>query len=135
MQPMIREERTVIDLMNEGTLDTTVEYYEQTTFTNAAAETAESATKPEGALAWTLRTSTARDIAHWIPMTKQSIRDNAFLEPRSAASWCSASAAARRRSSSPATATRRTSPASSTRRASRRRRRAPTRRPTRCSRR
>lgn len=81
MQPMIREERTVIDMMNEGTLDSTViEYYEQTTFTNAAAETAESATKPEGALAWTLRTSTARDIAWWIPMTKQSIRDNAWLE-------------------------------------------------------
>jgi hypothetical protein len=74
MQPMIREERTVIDLMVEGTLDSTVlEYYEQTTFTNAAAETAEGATKPEGALAWTLRTA-PRDIAWWIPMTKQALR-------------------------------------------------------------
>jgi HK97 family phage major capsid protein len=81
MQPMVREERTIIDLMIEGRTDsTTVEYYEQTGFTNNAAETAETATKPESALAWTLRTATARDIAHWIPMTKQSIRDNAFLE-------------------------------------------------------
>lgn len=80
-QPMVREERTVIDLMIEGTLDgTSVEYYEQTGFTNNAAETAEGATKPESALAWTLRTATARDIAHWIPLTKQAIRDNAFLE-------------------------------------------------------
>lgn len=81
MQPMVREERTVIDLMIEGPLDgTNVEYYEQTGFTNNAAETAEGATKPESALAWTLRTATARDIAHWIPLTKQAVRDNAFLE-------------------------------------------------------
>jgi HK97 family phage major capsid protein len=81
MQPMIREERTVIDLMIEGRLDSTsVEYYEQTGFTNSAAEVAEGATKPESALAWTLRTATARDIAHWIPLTKQAVRDNAFLD-------------------------------------------------------
>jgi HK97 family phage major capsid protein len=81
MQPMVREERTVIDLMVEGRLDSTnVEYYEQTGFTNSAAEVAEGATKPESALAWTLRTATARDIAHWIPMTKQAVRDNAFLD-------------------------------------------------------
>jgi HK97 family phage major capsid protein len=81
MQPMVREERTVIDLMVEGGLDsTTVEYYEQTGFTNNAAEVAEGSTKAESALAWTLRTATARDIAHWIPMTKQSVRDNAFLD-------------------------------------------------------
>lgn len=81
MVDMVREERTVIDLMVEGTIDgTSVEYYEQTGFTNNAAETAEGATKPESALAWTLRTATARDIAHWIPITKQAMRDNAFLE-------------------------------------------------------
>lgn len=81
MQPMIREERTVIDLMIEGRTDsTTIEYYEQTGFTNNAAETAEGDTKPESALAWTLRTATARDIAHWIPLTKQAMRDNPFLE-------------------------------------------------------
>jgi HK97 family phage major capsid protein len=78
---MAREERTVIDMMVEGTVDSPVlEYYEQTTFTNAAAETAEGATKTEGALAWTLRTANLRDIAWWIPMTRQALLDNAFLE-------------------------------------------------------
>lgn len=81
MAPMVREERTVIDMMVQGrTNSTNIEYYEQTGFTNNAAEVAEGGTKPESALAWTLRTATARDIAHWIPMTKQSIRDNDFLE-------------------------------------------------------
>jgi HK97 family phage major capsid protein len=81
MQPMIREERTVIDLMVEGRLTgTNIEYYEQTGFTNSAAEAAEGSTKAESALAWTLRTATARDIAHWIPMTKQAVRDNDFLD-------------------------------------------------------
>jgi HK97 family phage major capsid protein len=79
--PSAQEERTVADLMLESTTDSnTVEYYEETTFTNAAAETAEAGTKPESAIAFTLRTETVRDIATWIPATRQTLRDNGFLE-------------------------------------------------------
>jgi HK97 family phage major capsid protein len=78
---MALEERTVGDLMMQGTTDsTTIEYYEETTVTNNAAAVAEGATKPESALAWTLRTETVRDIAHWIPATRQALRDVSFLE-------------------------------------------------------
>lgn len=75
------EERTVADLMGQGTTDNnTIEYYEETTFTNAAATVAEGAAKPESAIAWTLRTEPVRKIAHWIPATKESLDDVSFLE-------------------------------------------------------
>lgn len=75
------EERTVADLMLQGQTDNnTVEYYEETTVTNAAATVAEGATKPESALAWTLRTESVRKIATWIPATKESLDDVAWLE-------------------------------------------------------
>lgn len=78
---MALEERTVADLMLQGEIDRgTVEYYEETTVTNAATTVAEGGTKPESALAWTLRTETARKIAHWIPATKESLDDVSFLE-------------------------------------------------------
>lgn len=84
--PMAREERTVADLMNQGTTNSnSVEYFEQTTFTNAAAEVAESAqagliSKPEGALDWTLRTDPVQTIAVWIPVTRQALDDVPQLE-------------------------------------------------------
>lgn len=75
------EERTVIDAIGETQVGTTtVEWYEETTLTNAAAETAEDTAKPEGALDWTLRTSSVKTIAVWIPVTKQSLADVDFLE-------------------------------------------------------
>ena len=78
---MALEERTVADLMLQGTTDNnSVEYYEETTFTNAAATVAEGVAKPESAIAWTLRTESVRKIAHWIPATKESLDDVAFLE-------------------------------------------------------
>jgi hypothetical protein len=62
---MALEERTVADLMLQGTMDRGIaEYYEETTVTNAATTVSEGGTKPESALAWTLRTDTARKIAH-----------------------------------------------------------------------
>ena len=78
---MALEERTVSDLMLQGTTDAnTIEYYEETTFTNNAAIVAEGGPKAESALGYTLRTSSVRKIAHWIPATKESLDDVSFLE-------------------------------------------------------
>jgi hypothetical protein len=78
---MALEERTVSDLMGQGSTDNnTIEYYEETTFTNAAATVAEGTAKAESAIAWTLRTENVRKIAHWIPATKESLDDVSFLE-------------------------------------------------------
>jgi HK97 family phage major capsid protein len=78
---MALEERTVADLMLQGTTDRgTFEYYEETTFTNTAATVAEGGTKPEMTLAWTLRTETVRKIAETIPATKESLDDVQWLE-------------------------------------------------------
>lgn len=70
----------VSDLMASGTTDSnTTSYYEETTFTSAAAETAENTAKGEAALAFTLRTDTVRKIATWIPITDEALNDNAQL--------------------------------------------------------
>lgn len=78
---MALEERTVADLMLQGNTDgNTLEYYEETTFTNAAATVAEGATKPESAVGYTLRTESVRKIGHWIPATSEALADVSFLE-------------------------------------------------------
>jgi HK97 family phage major capsid protein len=78
---MALEDRTIADLCLQGNVDgNTVEYYEETTFTNAAANVAEGDAKAESALAWTLRTESVRKIAHWIPATTEALSDVSFLE-------------------------------------------------------
>jgi HK97 family phage major capsid protein len=79
--PIALEERTVADLMMDGTTNVTaIEYYEETTFTNAGAPVAEGGTAPESVEGFTLRTETVRDIENSIPATRQSLDDVAFLE-------------------------------------------------------
>lgn len=75
-----QDETTVGDLMLQGTTDSNVlSYYEETTFTNAAATVAEGDPKPESALAFTERTDTVRKIATWIPATSEFLEDNAGI--------------------------------------------------------
>ncbi len=76
IQPSAQEERTVADLMLAGTTGAQkVTYFEETTFTNNAAETAEGAAKPEGVLDFTLREDNVRKIATWIPVTDEMMED------------------------------------------------------------
>jgi HK97 family phage major capsid protein len=74
--PSAQEERTVADLMLPGT--TTAQkltYFEETTFTNAAVETAEGDPKQESALDFTLREDFVRKIATWVPITDEMMED------------------------------------------------------------
>jgi HK97 family phage major capsid protein len=71
-----QEERTVADLMLAGTTTAQkVTYFEETTFTNSAAETDEGAAKPESALDFTLREDNVRKIATWVPVTDEMMED------------------------------------------------------------
>lgn len=79
--PSAQERFTVSDLILEGTIDgKTYSYMEETTFTNAAVETAEDTAKPESTLDFTERTDSLVKIATWIPATDEVLDDNAGFE-------------------------------------------------------
>lgn len=77
---------TVLDLITMATTDSTsVKWVREATFTNSAAEVAESAqgaevTKPESALTLEPVTFDVTTIAHWMPASKQSLRDVAGVK-------------------------------------------------------
>lgn len=57
-----------------------VEWLEETTYTNSAAETAEGSDSPESALAFTARTANVKEIPHFIPVTRRALADAAYIE-------------------------------------------------------
>lgn len=80
----------VVDLVPRNTTESdTIEYVQETTFTNSAAFTAEATgfsasalatgtgtgLKPESALAYSTQTATVRTLAHWIPVTNRMLAD------------------------------------------------------------
>lgn len=77
---------SILDLIAIGeTASDTVEYARQTTYTNAAAETAEAAstsqgTKPEATIAFEKVSETVRTIAHFVPATRRSVADSQQLK-------------------------------------------------------
>jgi len=74
--PSAQETATTADLMLQGTTNAQViDYYEETTFTNAAVEVAEGVAKQESALDFTLRQAPVRKIATWIPVTDEMLAD------------------------------------------------------------
>ena len=71
----------VTDLFLPGTTESdTIEFYEETTFTNAAAETAEGTAAPEAALDFTLRTFPVQELSTFVPVTRRALSDTTGLQ-------------------------------------------------------
>ena len=72
---------TIRDLLTVGrTTSNSIEYVQETGYTNAAAPVAEGALKPESSLEFTLQSTPVRTIAHWIQASKQILQDVPALQ-------------------------------------------------------
>lgn len=75
------QQPTIAALMPSGrTSQNAIAYMEETTTTNAAAETAEGGQKPESALAFTEKSSNVRKIATFLPVTSEVMEDAPMME-------------------------------------------------------
>lgn len=73
-------EFTLENLLNKlPTTQNAVDYVRENVFTNAAAETAEGAQKPESSITTQLVSEPVATIAHWIKISRQLASDNAAL--------------------------------------------------------
>lgn len=73
---LLRKEPIMASLLTVVETDSdTVEWVEQTSRTNAAAETAEGVAASESAVAFVVRTSAVKEIPHFIPVTKRAMAD------------------------------------------------------------
>jgi HK97 family phage major capsid protein len=66
-------------LPSTPTASNAIEFTRENVFTNAAAETAEGAAKPESSLTWTLVNMPVSTVAHWIKISRQLASDNRAL--------------------------------------------------------
>lgn len=72
---------TIRNLLTVGrTTSNSIEYVQETGFTNNAAPVAEGAQKPESSLEFTLQSTPVRTIAHWIQASKQILQDVPALQ-------------------------------------------------------
>ena len=71
---------TVRDLLSQGRMDgNALEYVKETGFTNSAAPVAENTAKPSSDIKFSLVTTSAKVIAHWMKASKQVLDDIAQL--------------------------------------------------------
>ena len=72
---------TIRNLLTVGrTTSNSIEFVQETGFTNNAAPVAEGTTKPESSLEFTLQSTPVRTIAHWIQASKQILQDVPALQ-------------------------------------------------------
>lgn len=80
VKPGVRRLR-VRDLMPRGTTENNaVEYVKENAFTNNASPVAETISKAESALTFSIGNAPVRDLAHWIPATRRILDDFSQLQ-------------------------------------------------------
>lgn len=78
--PLHDQPLTVLDLIDRRPTGTnTVEWVQETTAPNAAAEVAEGSAKPEASFTLTLKQDTTSTIAHYVNVTRQAVADDGQL--------------------------------------------------------
>lgn len=78
--PLPQRRMTVRDLLTQGRMDgNTLEYVQETGFTNSAAPVAETVAKPESDIKLDLKSTGAKVLAHWMKASRQALDDVSFL--------------------------------------------------------
>lgn len=75
LEPLEYPNRVAALFRQSRTTGNAIPYMEETTTTNAAAEVAEGAAKPESALDFTEKSAPVKKIATWIPVTEEAFAD------------------------------------------------------------